>query len=70
MVTIPITLSLYKKTTQGRNFQGDNVLDLPNGAGYQYSRTALWLVLEELEDCFDTLIILAHLRRQTFGKRQ
>lgn len=61
-MVMPIALSLYKKTTQGRNFQGTNVLDLPNGAGYQYSRSALWIVLDELSECFDTLIILAHLK--------
>jgi hypothetical protein len=54
--------NLYKQTPQGRNWQGDDVTTLPNGAGYQYTRKALWLVLEELEECFDTLIILGHLK--------
>ena len=67
-MVMPVALSLYKKTTQGRNFQGENVLDLPNGAGYQYSRTALWLVLDELSECFDTLIILAHLKDKLLEK--
>jgi hypothetical protein len=53
---------LYKETPQGRNWQGDDVTTLPNGAGYQYTRRALWIVLEELEQCFDTLIILGHLK--------
>ena len=67
-MVMPIALSLYKNTVQGRNFQGDNVLDLPNGAGYQYTRTALWTVLEELEKCFETLIILAHLKDKLLEK--
>ena len=29
---------------------------------YQYTRKALWIVLEELEECFETLIILGHLK--------
>jgi hypothetical protein len=53
---------LYQQTPQGRNWQGDDVTTLPNGAGYQYTRKALWLVLEELEECFETLIILGHLK--------
>jgi hypothetical protein len=56
---------LYKETPQGRNWQGDDVTTLPNGAGYQYTRRALWIVLEELEQCFDTLIILGHLKDDT-----
>ena len=67
-MVMPIALSLYKATTQGRNFQGENVLDLPNGAGYQYTRSALWMVLEELEQCFETLIILAHLKDKMLEK--
>ncbi len=63
-----IAVNLYKKTSMGRNFQGDNVLELANGAGYQYTRTALWMVLRELEDCFDTLIILGHLKDKLVEK--
>jgi AAA domain-containing protein len=59
---------LYKDTPQGRNWQGDDVTTLANGAGYQYTRKALWLVLEELEECFDTLIILAHVKDKLIEK--
>ncbi|HEX8586118.1 MAG TPA: AAA family ATPase [Allosphingosinicella sp.] len=59
---------LYKNTPQGRNWDGDDVTQLPNGAGYQYTRKALWLVLEELEECFDTLIILGHLKDKLIEK--
>lgn len=59
---------LYQGTPQGRNWQGDDVTQLPNGAGYQYTRKALWMVLEELEECFDTLIILGHLKDKLVEK--
>ena len=65
---MPIAVNLYKQTSMGRNFQGDDVLTIPNGAGYQYTRRALWLVLEELEQCFDTLIILGHLKDKLVEK--
>jgi len=67
-MVMPIAVNLYKQTSMGRNFQGDDVLTLPNGAGYQYTRRALWIVLEELEQCFDTLIILAHLKDKLVEK--
>lgn len=67
-MVLGLALSLYKKTVQGRNFQGENVLDLPNGAGYQYTRAALWMVLEQLEQCFETLIILGHLKDKLLEK--
>jgi len=67
-MVMPIALNLYKNTAQGRNFQGDNVLDLGNGAGYQYTRKALWMVLEELKECFETLIIISHLKDKLLEK--
>lgn len=67
-IVLPVAKMLYQKTPMGRNFQGDNVLELANGAGYQYTRQALWMVLDELEECFDTLIILAHLKDKLLEK--
>jgi len=61
--------NLYKQTPQGRNWTGDDVTTLPNGAGYQYTRRALWMVLNELESCFDTLIILGHLKDKLVEKQ-
>ena len=55
-----LALSLYKKTTMGRNFQGDNVLDLPQGAGWAYLRTAILMIIKELEQLCETLIISGH----------
>lgn len=67
-MVLPVAKKLYQKTPMGRNFQGENVLELPNGAGYQYTRAALWMVLDELEQCFETLVILAHLKDKYLEK--
>jgi len=67
-LTLVLANNLYRQTTMGRNWQGDDVRKLANGAGYQYTREALWIVLEELEDCFDTLIILGHTRDRIIEK--
>jgi len=55
-----LALKLYKNTPIGRNFQGDNVLDLPNGAGYYWLRCAMLMILDELETLCETLIISGH----------
>ena len=67
-MVLPVAKKLYQKTPMGRNFQGENVLELANGAGYQYTRAALWMVLDELEQCFETLVILAHLKDKYLEK--
>lgn len=67
-MVMPIACKLYQQTAMGRNWQGTDVTTLPNGAGYQYTRSALWMVLNELEECFDTLIILGHLKDKLVEK--
>jgi len=67
-IVLLLANKMYRDTPMGRNWQGDDVTTLPNGAGYQYTRKALWLVLEELEECFDTLIILGHLKDKMIEK--
>ena len=55
-----LALKLYKNTPVGRNFQGDNVLDLANGLGYYFLRSAMLIILDELEGLCETLIISGH----------
>lgn len=53
---------------QGKNWVGDDVTLLGNGAGYRWTRMALSMVLNELEDICDTLIILGHMKEKLVGK--
>jgi hypothetical protein len=55
-----LALKLYRNTPIGRNFQGDNVLELPQGAGYYWLRLAMNMILDELEALCETLIISGH----------
>lgn len=57
---VDLALKLYKSTPMGRNFQGTDVRTLPNGAGYGPLRTAVLMILSELELLCDTLIISGH----------
>lgn len=62
---LPLAKKLYVSTPMGKNFDGDNVLKLPNGAGYLYLREAFFLILDYLETLVPEegcLILLGHLK--------
>lgn len=67
-LVLPIARSLYVNTPQGRNFQGSDVRTLPNGAGYQFTREALWMFINMFKELFDTLIIIGHLKDKLIEK--
>lgn len=55
-----LALALYKQTAIGRNYQGTNILDLPQGAGWAHLRNAILMIIAELEELCETLIISGH----------
>lgn len=60
---IPFAGKLYKNSPQGQNFNvNNNILHLPNGAGYMWLREAVELTLKGLENSCDRLILLGHLK--------
>lgn len=59
-VVLPLANKMYRESPQGRNWMGDDVTTLPQGAGYRYTRLALSSIINELEEICDTLIILGH----------
>jgi len=61
---LELALKLYKDTPMGRNFQGTDVRTLPNGAGYGPLRTAVQMILNEVEQLCDTLIISGHTKEK------
>ena len=57
--------SLYMDTPMGKTFAGDNVLKLPNGAGYLYLREAFFKILDYIESLVPedgSIILLGHLK--------
>jgi hypothetical protein len=58
----PLALKLYRETPMGRSFTGDNVLTLPNGAGYGYLREAFFNVLDYIDTLAENIILLGHLK--------
>lgn len=68
-IVLPLANKMYKDTNMGRNWEGDDVTTLPNGAGYRFTRTALSRVLNEFEEVCDTLIILGHTKDKDIEKK-
>ena len=57
--------TLYMETPMSKNFNGDSVLKLPNGAGYLYLREAFFKILDYIETLVPedgSLILLGHLK--------
>ena len=46
----------------GKNFDGDNVLTLPNGAGYLYLRQAFFQVLDFIDTLAPNIILSGHIK--------
>lgn len=58
----PLALSLYKATAMGARYEGDDVLKLPNGAGYLYIRQAFFQVLDYIDTLADHIILSGHIK--------
>ena len=67
-ISLELANKLYQGTPMGRNWIGDDVTKLPNGAGFQYLRNAMDIILNEIEQLCDTLIILGHIKGKFIEK--
>jgi hypothetical protein len=53
---------MYKNSNLGRNYQGENVLELPKGAGYLWLRRAFQIWMNDIKTLADRVIFLGHLK--------
>lgn len=53
---------MYKNSNLGRNYTGDNVLELPKGAGYLWLRRAFKIWMDELKTLAPRIIFIGHLK--------
>lgn len=67
-MVLPYALKLYKQTPMGVNFKGDNVLTLPNGAGYLYLREAYTKTTAIIDSLFERTIYFGHLKDKVLEK--
>ena len=58
---LPQALKLYQKTPMGKNYN-DDVLKLPQGAGYLYLREAFFSVLDYIDTLAPHIILSGHIR--------
>jgi hypothetical protein len=59
---MPLAIKLYRATAMGKNFDGDTVVTLPNGAGYLYIRQAFFQVLDFIDNLAPTIILSGHIK--------
>jgi hypothetical protein len=58
----------FKKTTKGKDFDGDSVLELDFGLGYHFQREGVKDVIYDLASVCRTLIIISHLDEKIRNK--
>lgn len=63
----PLALKLYTETPAGSKFTGDDVIDAPMGAGYQYVRKAMEMCIDMVAKCAPNLILVCHSKDAAIG---
>ena len=58
----PLAVKKYRNTPMGKNFDGDNVITLPNGAGYLYIREAFFDILNYVDTLAEHVILSGHIK--------
>ena len=66
-ILLDYALLLYRKTPMGKDYTGD-VMDLPNGAGYKYTRDAMKKTIKKFKELCDTLILVCHTSISTINR--
>lgn len=68
-VVKPLAVKKYKETPMGKNYKGDDVTKLPNGAGYLYAREAFKEVYQAIGKLAPHLIMIGHIKDKQINKR-
>lgn len=63
-----IAIGLYQDTAMGKNWEGTNILTLPNGAGYLYMRMAFFKVIGWFESVCQNVILIGHVKDSQLEK--
>jgi hypothetical protein len=61
-MVMPLAINLYQKTSMGKNYSGDSILTLANGAGYLYIRQAFFQVLDFIDTLAPNIILSGHIK--------
>lgn len=63
----PYALKIYQRTPQGKKYE-DDILKLPNGAGYMYLREAFEKVRKMFQDLCESFILICHCKDSMINK--
>ena len=66
-ISKPLALRLYQQTPMGKSYK-DDILKLPNGAGYMYVREAFDKIINMFKGLCDTLILIGHCKDAMINK--
>lgn len=58
----------YKQSVIGKTFQGNSILELPQGGGYYYLREEVKLYIEKLSRVCKNLILVSHVKEKLLNK--
>ena len=61
-ICLPYAKTLYKQTSVGKNYAGDDVRTLPNGSGYMYIRQAVRKVIDMFKELCEEFILVGHVK--------
>ena len=61
--------TMYVATPMGKNFKGDSVLELPQGAGYYWLRKAFTAWVQKIKKLADHIILVGHLKDKYIDKQ-
>lgn len=67
-IVMPLAKKLYMDTPMGKNFKGDDVRKLPNGAGYMYLREAFFQAVDWFKPYCEYLILVGHANATMINK--
>lgn len=62
-------LEMYLATPMGKDFDGDDVLELDRGSGYYYLRKAFVETINKIRKLSDRVILIAHLKETILDKK-
>ena len=58
----------YKATAIGKNFEGNDVADLPKGSGYKWMRESFMDTINRIRKLADNIILIGHVRDSVIEK--
>lgn len=65
---LPLAKEKYCQTQMGANYKGDDVRELPRGAGHYYTRLAFMEIISKFQLLANHVILIGHLRNAVIEK--